>query len=177
MVLKSISASSVMPESSYFSTFNSTDPQLYFIFKCNDVLDTSKNVLSFPCVFCWLKCTKISPKNRQLAIYLLSFNRSAKVWFRSLIKHRCHCVGTLSSIFLIESMDVQMKQTSTVLCPISPHKHQINECARDGIWCDWQQMKYIFKLMSGRLKFLSLPNLFQVKTTTRTPMKWHQKVF
>jgi len=50
--------------------------------------------------------------------------------------------------------------------PPSHTKHQINECVRDGIWCNWQQMKYISKLMSDILKFLSLPNIFSVKKTT-----------
>jgi len=54
MQRKSISASSAnvfnARKAAIFSTSNSMEPQLYFCYKRGNVVDTSKNILPFPCM-------------------------------------------------------------------------------------------------------------------------------
>jgi len=62
--------------------------------------------------------------------------------------------ATLSSIFPHDSQRMFKWNKRPLWSAPSLHKkHQTDESWRDGIWCDWTQMKYNLKLMSD-LKFL-----------------------
>jgi len=93
-------------KSSYFSTPNSMDPQLYF--KCDDVLYVKcDDVLYSGHIWKYftfslhgdvylVQTYKKSPENSYLAIPLLSLNRSAKLWFFSFSNAPVSLRGPLS---------------------------------------------------------------------------------
>ena len=75
----------LMPESSYFSTFNSMVTQLYYTFKRDSALDTSKNIFVFSLHgdALLVQTYKKSRRKSYLAIHLLSLNLSSKLRFSS----------------------------------------------------------------------------------------------
>jgi len=69
------------------------------------------------------------------------------------ITHRCHCEGhSLQHLSSWANRCSNETNVHSVLQPSRHTKHQINEWAMDGFWCDWQQVKSILKLSD--LKFL-----------------------
>jgi len=118
----------------------------------------SKSILSILCLemFNWFKRMKKSPKNRYLVIHMLSYNRSAKLWFSSFNKEPVSLRVPLSQHLSSWANGYSNETNAHCVLPPSRHtKDQIDVRVRDGIWCDWEQMKYISKLMSDLLKFFA----------------------
>jgi len=142
-----------------------------FMFKRDDVFDSSKIISPFPCVelFSWFKRIEKS----SIAIWAI-WQSTCCQWIVKqncdsvlLIIYRCHCVRHSPQHLSSSASGCSNEINVHCVLPPSRHtKHQINECVMDGSWFDWQQMKYIWKLSD--LKFLSCLICFSAKKTIST---------
>ena len=98
------------------------DPQLHFTFKRDDVLDTSKGILTFPRLelFSWFKRIE-NHLSIAIGVHFL-LNRSAKLWFCSFINAPVWLRGPLSPASFLMSQPI-FKWNKLPLCSAQGRIH------------------------------------------------------